>query len=269
MTYKNRTRFYGMPVISKNDQITENDEMIQYGIIDSLLYLACFGSRKAIIEDGNYSIQFNEDGTGAYLLISKNGQSSHAIFGILNGRVFYSEQTLKIGRLVPNMTYYVYVEYNESLELNPMAIRTGFYVEEQENSPYSIPLCVITTTPGSPVIDLDVDKPNISSVLSGHIEDNLNPHGETIIQKNMEITGSITVHGNALHECTYDTYTTKQEEYELVMPLGKTPVFIYAYPENGSAGQIAWRISDNKVYLSNSGSAGITVNLKIEMEDAT
>ena len=271
MPYKNKTTFYKMPVIGYDDTITANDEMIQARIIDGLLYTACFGSTRMILHEGSYSVQFNSEGTGAELVISPTVSSSgYSLIGIINGRLFYSQKALRIGRLVPNITYYVYVEYDDYLESNPDIPKIEFYTEYQENSSFRIPLCIVSAIPGAPFVDTSVDKPNAAYIIS-HMSgvNNSNPHGNTVRQSNVNILGEMTLLNNSINGSINMTYTTQLGEYELELPENTVPLFVHAFPQSSSAGQIAWRIDSGKVYLSNSGESGITVNLRIEMEAAS
>ena len=256
-----------MPVIAENDTITARDEMGQMSAIDGLLYAACFGTSMIMLDEGTYSVRFNDEGTGAELVVTPSASSGYSLLGILNKRLFCSTDTLHIGRLMLNTTYHVYAEYTESLDTNPAFIRVSFYDEAQDRSMFMMPLCVVTTTPGSPSVDLDVDKPNASQVLAHAGQGNdSNPHGSTISQAVVNVTGSLGIRGGAANGAVYTSYTTQSGEYEMALPSGQSPVFIEAYPESASAGQIAWRISSGKAYLSNSGSAGIAVSLRIETE---
>lgn len=73
------------------------------------------------------------------------------------------------------------------------------------------------------------------------------------------------VSGYSVFGSAYGSYTTAAGETEYAPPNGTSPVFVTAYPESTTAGQIAWRISDGNVYFSNSGSSGVTVNFKVEL----
>ena len=267
MAYTNRTTFYRIPVMAYGDQMSEEQEMIKMGIIDSLLYASCFGCMKAIFEEGTYSIQFTEGNTSAELVISPITSGGYSLMGLVNGRMFYSHEAIRAGQLMTNMTYYAYAEYTGFLEYDPSQIQIRLYTEPQANSSYKLPLCIVNTSTASPSINTDVDKPYAKNILA-HIIDVTNPHGKTLYQQNLNVTDSLTVQGNPVHGAIYGNYTTHSGEHEWTPPDGQVPVFASAYPESSSAGTISWRIASGKVYLSNSGVSGITVNFKIETEKA-
>ena len=264
--YRNRTTFYKIPVMAFGDQMSEEQEMIQMGIIDSLLYASCFGCRKAIFEEGSYSTRESQGGSGFDLVITPVDLSSgYSLMGMVNGRMFYSHEPVIVGPLLADKTYYIYAEYANGLESSPLDFQLGFYESEQAESVEILPLCIVSTVSDPPVIDLDVDKPYAKNILA-HILDTTNPHGRILHQQNLDVTNSLTVHGNPVHGAVYGSYTTQSGEYEWTPPAGKTPVFASAYPESASAGSVSWRISSGKVYFSSSGSTGVTVNFKVEIE---
>lgn len=259
--------------------MTEEQEMIKMGIIDSLLYASCFGCKNAIIEDGNYSIQFNDGMTGASLKITRISESAqYSIMGLVNGRMFYSTETLTVNNFYSHETnqfepieigneYYAYAEYTDGLETNPSEFRVRLYDSEQAKSDQRLPLCIISTSTENPSVNLDVDKPHAKNILS-HVIDTTNPHGETLRQKNLEITNSLSINGNSILGSIQSSYVTVQSgEYEWTPPEGKSPVFAHAYPESIDAGMITWRITPyGTIIFYNSGNPGITVNIKIELE---
>ena len=53
--YSKRTNFYQIPYMGYGDMLTEEDEGIQWTIVDNLLYAATFGVSKCILEEAGFT----------------------------------------------------------------------------------------------------------------------------------------------------------------------------------------------------------------------
>ena len=108
MAYKNKTRFYRIPVMGYGDAITEEEEMRQMSIIDNLLYASTFGASKCVLEEGDYSVK---EQNGNYVLeISKPSNIECSLLGIVNYRLFMSTKTVTSADMLKGSEWYVYVK---------------------------------------------------------------------------------------------------------------------------------------------------------------
>ena len=265
--YSKKTRFYRIPVMGYGDQMTEEQEMAQMSVIDSLLYAACFGCGKAILEEGEYAVEFTPDRMACELVIRPLKQNGYSLMGIINFRMFYSDKELRIGRLQPNVRYYVYAEYDSGMETDPSAFKIRQYLDEQAASVLRLPLCTVVTSYPA-VVDTDVAKPYAKNIMA-HTMDTTNPHGRRMTQECLNVRSELTVNGAFVRGSIYRAYVTEGlTEVPVKAPGGLLPVFVQAYPESVDAGVIAWRIEGDTAYMTNSGEHGITVNVKMDVEEA-
>ena len=263
--YSRSTRFYRIPVMGYGDQMTEEQEMAQMGVIDSLLYAACFGCGKAILEEGEYAVEFTPDRMACELVIRPLKQNGYSLMGIINFRMFYTDKEIRVGRLQPNIRYYIYAEYDSGMETDPSAFKVQYYLDEQPPSVTRLPLCTVTTSYPA-VVDADVAKPYAKNIMA-HTMDTTNPHGRRLAQEFLNVRSELTVGGAQVLGGVYRSYTTAgATEVPLKAPGGMRPVFVQAYPESVDAGAIAWRIDGDTAYMSNSGAQGVRVNVKMDVE---
>ena len=260
MSYSNATRFFQIPVMGMGDLLSEEQEMIQMGILDSLLYALSYGSRCLLVEEGNYSISESK------LNIAPVSSGGYSLLGIVNGRMFGSNETIVVDRtLYSGNVYYAYVEYSSGLNSDIGEFTVSIYDDERPESELRLPLCVIDGTDGW-AIDIDVAGKNRASSITTHIADSTNPHGVLLTQNELQIVDKAAVKSARVSGSIYGTYTTE----------GATPVtvqvstsgsvaFATCYPEDASAGTIAWTISGNSISFTNSGATGVTVHYKADV----
>ena len=78
MPYKFKTQFYRIPVMGEGDMLTEEQEWIQMSTIDNLLQAAMFGCRKAYLEEGSYSIEWDRNHSSCHLHIRPSLQDGYS-----------------------------------------------------------------------------------------------------------------------------------------------------------------------------------------------
>ena len=264
MGYKNKTKFYRIPVMGAGDRMTESQNMKQWSIVDNLLYTATFGCQKCFLEQGKYSLQFSSSGRSCNLVIQPVGNDGFSLMGMLNYRLFYSKDRLVIGTMFADMQYYVYVEYEESMETNPFAYQINFYNYQKQVNKYRMLLCIVRTTK-DPVIDLDVNKVYSKNILA-HTMDITNPHGKNLYQDNLFVDNKLMLNEKQIYPYFYDSFYTSQNY--LYPVTDKNVVFVTAYPEDVSAGIISWKIVKGGIVFNNTGENGIKVNIKVEYNNA-
>jgi len=296
MAYTNHTQFFGIPVMGAGDLLTEEQEVEQMGILDSLLYALSYGCKTLIVEEGNYSIvdgrltispailvdgserieEQSNSGSGSSASesaeqISEDSANSYSLMGIVNGRMFASQRTIVVDRLLyADTKYYVYVEYNDALNFNPSEFSVSVYNMRQGTSDARMLICTVEgTSNGSSVswqIDTDLPEKVYSSNIVSHTADSTNPHGALLVQSNLQVSNEITLKGNSVAGAIYGSYVTNGSDgvTEQIETSG-TVAFVACYPEDASAGTIAWSISGNSVTFTNSGATGITVNYKVDV----
>ena len=88
MPYRYKTNFYRIPVMDEGDILTEEQEWVQMSTIDNLLRAATFGCTKAYLEDGTYSIEWDDRHMECHLVIRPSKSGGYSLMGIINCRLF-------------------------------------------------------------------------------------------------------------------------------------------------------------------------------------
>lgn len=265
MPYRYKTKFYRIPVMGEGDILTEEQEWVQMSTIDNLLYAANFGCTKAFIEEGEYSLRWNEGHSECRLIIKPPKPDGFSLMGIINGRLFYSNSELNVGVFYPEMKYYVYVEYDTNLETDTEGFMLLAYTERQVEGNLRMHLCDVDTYNGT--IKTDVNKVYAKNILA-HTMDTTNPHGETQVQDNLVVNKSLVVSGVEVKGSMYVLVLSAGNGGYVDVPVGegKKPLFAQAVPQTLGAGEIACGIYPDKVRVFNSGSTGIPINVKVDLQ---
>lgn len=264
MAYKNKTRFYRLPSMGFGDVLTQEQQWIKDSTVDNLLYAATFGCDKCFLEQGKYYIQQHEDEGYCYLVIEPIEENGFSLMGILNYRMFFSKQKQQIGKLFYSSRYYVYLEFTQKMQFDPQKYSIRFYEQKKQINEYNMLLCVVQTFRGNLKIYTDVNKVYAKNILA-HTKDNTNPHGEKLLQKDLYVFNELKLKGNEITGAVYDSFVTQNDSYIMDVPENKNVVFVTAYPESLLAGNISWRIEDNKIIFNNSGESGVKVNVKLDV----
>lgn len=244
--------------------MSEEQEMVQMGIIDSLLYASYFGCENGVLKEGDYSLTADDDDTTLYNLVL-SVVDGYSIMGIMHYRMFYGIDDLDLGQFSQGNTYYVYAEYSNGMEEDPTQFTINSYTEEQPSVNTNLLLCIVDYTDVEPSLDTNVNKTYIKNIIN-HTMNSNNPHGENLIQNNLLIQKNLLVNNQPVYGAVYGSFISSNSSQSISVPTGYKPVFATVYPENTDAGYIAWSISGNSVVFSTSGNSGIKCNVKIEVE---
>ena len=256
MAYKNKTRFYRIPVMGYGDAITEDEEMRQMSIIDNLLYASTFGASKCVLEEGDYSVKEQD---GNYVLeISKPSNAECSLLGIVNYRLFMSTKTVTSTEMLRGSEWYVYVEYTSYLEDAADKFSLSVSPFEKDGDNFLLVAIVDLTDVNHIKINTDTDKIYAKSILA-HTADKTNPHGRKLMQDELYLQN------NRVYTPLYGKMTVFiNQENKYTCPSNFVPVFAHIYPENPNMGTIAWKIYNNDILIWVSGLSSGDVNIKVE-----
>ena len=262
MPYRYKTNFYRIPVMGEGDILTEEQEWVQMSTIDNLLRAATFGCTKAYLEDGTYSIEWDDRHMECHLVIKPSKSGGYSLMGIINCRLFMSMVDVRVGTLYKDSEYYVYVEYDNGLETDAQCFSVRAYPTKQTEDSRRMALCIVNTS-GEGTIDTDVNKVYAKNILA-HTMDSTNPHGRHQTQDELDVIESLTVKGYNVNGVMYATALTAGDGNDVNVTFKGEPAFVVVYPEELGAGEIAWEITGNTVRILNSGRAGIRLNIRAD-----
>lgn len=265
MSYSNKTQFYKIPCMKFGDMLTQQDELQQMSIIDNLLYAATFGADKCIIEDGKYSLQQSDENKGYYRVkVQGYGMGGYACLGILNYRLYRSKEFKS--PYFGKGYFYVYICYTFAMNKYPdrFTIQVSKDDSLDKNNSSVLKICQVDYRDDKPVLKDDINKVYAKNVLA-HTQDKTNPHGENLIQKNMEVTDEFKYEGHKIYPCIYDVVLTNDIEGVQWKREGYTPKFVTCYGQE-RVGQIWWKIEGDAVTIYNNGEKGKKLQIKVDVE---
>jgi len=108
-------------------------------------------------------------------------------------------------------------------------------------------------------------KPSVERIVPGGAADasvlSRDPHGERLSQTRLEVGG------NEVYGAIYGSFLTVAEGFSVPVPGGHVAKFASAYPEDVSAGVVAWTIAEDgkSITFRNAGAAGVKVNYRLEL----
>ena len=250
--------------MGEGDMLTEEQEWVQMSTIDNLLFAATFGCRKAYLEEGSYRIDWNKNHRECHLVISPAEKNGYSLMGIINSRLFYSMTDVTVGTLYRDAVYHVYIEYENGLETDAQCFSVKAYLDMQKGSNRRMYLCAVDTH-GEGNVATDVDKVYAKNILS-HTMDSTNPHGRIQTQDVMNVTNSLSVHGNPVNGASYASARSAGNGNSVDVEFESEPCFLTIYPEEQGAGEISWKIDGKKAVIRNSGGKGITLNIRADLK---
>ena len=264
MAYKYKTPYYRIPVMGYGDILTEEQEWVQMNTIDNLFRAAMLGLVKGIFEEGGYSVVWNDAHNECSLRIRPLTETGSTLSGLVNGRFFMTKEDIRVGTLYPNQFYHIYVEYVYGLETDSRRFNVNAYSAQQEETDSRIYLCTVSTE-GDGTVTSMVDKLYVRNIFQ-HTLDGNNPHGNLLLQEQLEISNRLSVRGAEVSGSVYSSIDSPGESSSSSIEFVQTPVFVTVTPESLGAGEIACSINGHVVSVTNSGDSGVRLNLKVDVQ---
>lgn len=261
MPYGGKTQFYQIPYMITDDYMTQAEEKRRATIIDSLLFIATYGARRAMLEDAKYTLTDNKNGTCQLTLSSLGGL--YTLIAVVNGRLVYRRKPVTLVML-KGLFHYIYCSYTDDVDNNPEACKI-FVTTEKKYGVQNILLCTVDFREETPVLNTDGDKQYLKS-LAAHSMDTTNPHGVDLTQENLNVARKLSILGNEIFPSVIQTVNSPGSESQAVTSVeGMTPKFVTVMISDLSIGTVAVTINEDKtITVKNSGAADLPITLKIE-----
>jgi len=190
MSYKKSTKRLGLPVIWWGDRLDPDSELKKYTIIENMLVAATHGMKTVVFDDGEYVVSRETDSTFAVTLMATGSHPSAR--GIIDGAYFDAPSEIKWSGLREGRDAYLYLQASPKTFEDPSSVTalSSEYpvkgklimarIDFRENEPE------LDTVPVGKVYSEDVAK---------HAGDSVNPHGDSLQQGELVVTGRLVLHG--------------------------------------------------------------------------
>lgn len=262
MAYSGQTPFYRLPYMKANDYLTEVEEERRAKIIDNLLYVATYGASKAIIEDAEYTLIAGET-AGTYTLSITTAGTEFVIMAIVNYRLAYREEPITVQLQSEKMNYIYLFAVEEGMDVDPSLCRIVLSETPIDDMRHLL-LATVDCSVANPILDTDTDKQYLTNI-AAHTMDATNPHGATLHQSILDVLTSLKVKGQEIYPYVYHTIESSTGSTPTIIQIEElTPLFVTAMAEETTVGTVACKIEGNTISVTNSGSLGKKIILKVE-----
>jgi len=174
----NKSKYFGIPMVTKGKMLEVSEEDRKVRIIENQLMAATKGIKCCVFRDGKYSIIDNYDNT--YNVILTSNGSSLPLEGMINGGYVRTEDDIIWDQLIKGKIYYLYLQWKDGMYENPSSF-TIISSESLKRNDKTLLLAKVDLTT-EPTIDTNPDNKIYNSDLAQHILDTKDPHGETLEQ---------------------------------------------------------------------------------------
>lgn len=231
MSYRQRTSHYSIPVLGYGDTIEPSTELSKWQMVENF-FLSCLrGEKTAVFSEGELLLE--RDGDKYVKATMYNAGNGVICRGITGGRYFDAKTPIVWSGLKPDCFYYLYVSTTDKTFDDP----SDFDSTSSEVSLLSENQALVAT------VDLrgdtyEVDRfppgKNCPTMLQRHIEDNVDPHGEILHQKNISVKNRLDAHSATIGdlrteslivggvEVRFDGKRYRTEVNDVDVPPGKT-----------------------------------------------
>ena len=193
MAYKHETPNFGIPYPGAGDFYDLNSEKRANEIIDNMLLGAAKQNSggHGIMREGVYAYVQESNGTFTINLNPDNSKNYPAIDGFINQIYVHSQSTIKWSNLLDNSVYYLYVELIETSNYSSKQrgdVGTSF--DEAGNIPASgLLMALVSIISGNVIISPSVPGKILIPRLDDHIANTENPHGSSLSQDSIVVSG--------------------------------------------------------------------------------
>lgn len=192
MSYKNKTPYFGIPVVGDGDRISETEEMKRALIIENQLIAASKGVKCAVFEDGEYFLI--KDSEQEYSVILEATGENVSACGILNGGYFEGKPRLVWPNLEVGRVHWLYIQWLSDLFVNKTKFRLlSSTIEKNLTSGKLLLMAKIDLTGNDFSMDPYPDGKVYAQDIVIHANDNTNPHGRELVQDSLLIRKGIKV----------------------------------------------------------------------------
>jgi len=181
-----KTPFFRIPFLANGSTLSEESEGRAANIIENQLLAATKGIKCTVFRDGMYRAVNNLDGTWTVLL-SSTGENC-AIEGVVHGGYCFSSNPVLWENLEFGKEYYLYVTYQDGMYEDETNFGTSARIHAVDNKVSTfLYLAKVDLTGDKPVIDSNPDGKIHGTNVALHATDKENPHGETLVQENIDL----------------------------------------------------------------------------------
>lgn len=249
--YERHTKYFHLPYISEGEELSGESERIAATIIDNELLAATGGMTKCLIEDGDYDVFDNGDGTYT-LVLKKLGDFS--VIGILNRRLFLCEENIYNDCLAAGNLYYFYACYSDSMETDPTSFTREATTDPKADSPYTILLCMVDLRGDAPVVIDDMDDKVYTKNILAHGSDCSNPHGRTLYQDNLVINDTLKIEDRSVYSSETRSVELPGNSDCVVLSFGADVAFVSVMPLEQGIGSWWCEMSGKEARIYSDGS---------------
>lgn len=182
-TYKQKTKFFGIPVVGDGDGIWPEIELKKYQIIENLLKAGLKGMDNCIFNEGDLGLEHNQD--GSFYVVMRPVGVKPVIEGIVGSAYFLVLDALTWDNLQAGKIYYLYVTGTSHTFSDFSSVRA--FASEYEQNKMSVLVGIADLRGATPCINRNPVSKIAVRDLTKHSTESENPHGKTLVQDEVVI----------------------------------------------------------------------------------
>lgn len=183
-TYKQATKYFGIPVPGYKDGIWPELELLKWQIVENMLMAAMRGNVNAVFREGN--MQIRRDAENTYSVLLTAGGNEPSIQGCVAGAYFDPDNSVVWSGLAAGDSYYLYIKGSEETFQNAKAV-TPVASPIRLTMRYVTLVAKVNLTGDQYTIDRNPPGKVNARDLAQHVLDYDNPHGDKVVQDELLI----------------------------------------------------------------------------------
>jgi len=175
--------FFGIPTPTNDSAINPDDERDRYTVMNNLLKACTKGILSEVFEDGIYTLIDNGDGTYSLTLAASGG--IRALWGVLNGGLIDTYETITWEDMPDGKLYHIYITPASLSYLNPESFTPIYSTFKRQASDYTVLYLATVDLRTGAVLDTNPEGKVYQQDFSEHVQEDTNPHSTNWTQNHL------------------------------------------------------------------------------------
>jgi hypothetical protein len=188
-TYKQRTKFFGIPVVGDGDGVWPEVELRKYQIIENLLVAGLKGMKSCIFDEGDMTLEKRQD--GSFSAVMRPSGNAPALEGIAGNAYFLVSDAIVWDNLQAGKIYYLYATRTPHTFSDASSLRA--FASEYEQGKLSVLVGIADLRASKPCVNRNPSGKVVIDDLMEHPLQGENPHGKSLIQDEIIVRKSLVL----------------------------------------------------------------------------
>lgn len=199
--YKQKTKFFGIPVPGYGDRIWPELELQKFQIIENMLKAGLRGAVNAVFDEGDMTVKKAED--GSYSVLASATGSHPSVEGTVGGAYFKVAGAVSWDKMVDGTDYFLYLRGSSGTFSDPSDVRPVASTRRLSDG-VSVLVAKVSLKGDMSSLDRAPDGKVRVKQLERHLEDWDSPHGEKTAQEELLVRQKLVLGQDCIVEVGLD-----------------------------------------------------------------